>query len=226
MDQTRKRRASFDEEPSCDGISKCPRQGTVALAGWKVVDPAKESFQLPADEALKKHPSFIWRSATLLEIFLRFVDIPLVQQIARNCSEDSLQYSSGDMISLSLSKIYKGLAFAIRIYGEQVVSTGVKKIQRPLRQQLKEHMTYFEANFPETSSVGISFLECFVAKFLFDAQVTNLVSENFRSVLRGIGNTIAGDEKLLKFCGKCCYNSYILLFYLVATHECISRLES
>ena len=63
---------------------------------------------------------------------------------------------------------------------------------------------------PNIPSMGITFLEVFTANFLIHSGYSEQLSKNFRSILRGIGNSIAGDEKLLYFTGirmyiLCCF---------------------
>ena len=50
--------------------------------------------------------------------------------------------------------------------------------------------------------------EYLMTLFLFDSRYSKRLSHNFRTVLRGIGSTVAGDEKLLHFTGMTAYLSY------------------
>ena len=40
-------------------------------------------------------------------------------------------------------------------------------------------------------------MEIFTTHFLFDSRYSKQLSHNFRAILRGIGDVVAGDEKLL-----------------------------
>ena len=56
--------------------------------------------------------------------------------------------------------------------------------------------------FPNLSPVGETrFMEIFTTHFLFDSRYSNQLSHNFRAILRGIGDIVAADEKLLHFTG-------------------------
>ena len=44
-------------------------------------------------------------------------------------------------------------------------------------------------------------MEIFTTHFLFDYRYSKQLSHNFRAILRGIGDRVAGDEKLLHFTG-------------------------
>ena len=111
---------------------------------------------------------------------------------------------------LSVSKIYKMLA--IWIYGEQFVFTGVQKNIRPLRSQLEYYRKEFRRNYPTISSFGIRFAEIFTSNFTLDKRYSEGISSNFRSILRGIGRALAGDEKLLHFSGA---SKILLTIYVI-----------
>ena len=49
---------------------------------------------------------------------------------------------------------------------------------------------------------GLSLLKCLRQFFLLDSRYSGQLFTNFRGILRGIGCTIAGDEKLLHFTGR------------------------
>ena len=56
-------------------------------------------------------------------------------------------------------------------------------------------------SFSHIPPLGSKFLKTFMTIFLLDSRYSGQLSTNFRSILRGIGCTIAGDEKLLHFTG-------------------------
>ena len=126
----------------------------------------------------------------------------LVTQIATDLDPSNLTYDNGKSICLSLPRIYKMLAIWIRIYGEQHKPFGVQKGERPLRNQLEQYHWEYAVSFPNSSPVGgTRFMEIFTTHFLFDSRYSKQLSHNFRAILRGIGDVVAGDEKLLHFTG-------------------------
>ena len=126
----------------------------------------------------------------------------LVTSIASDIDPQCLLYNSETLFSLSLCKIYKSLAAWIRIYGAQHSPRGVQKSQRPLRQELMKYIQCFRNAFLRIPSLGSKFLEIFTTIFLLDSRYSGQLSTNFRGFLRGIGCTIAGDEKLLHCTGR------------------------
>ena len=107
----------------------------------------KKSFLLSRSTVSERSPTFTFRLASLLRIFLSFVTHGLVIQIAQDFSPDELQYECKKSIHLSLPCIYKVIAIRIRIYGEQHQPMGVKKRERPMRQQLEHYRWKFKIAF-------------------------------------------------------------------------------
>ena len=86
----------------------------------------------------------------------------------------------------------------------------MKKDGRPSRYQLQWYAKNFAGNFPHTPNArGIRFIERLTTHFLFDSRYSRQLSHNFRTILRSIGLTIAGDGKLLHFTGIVTYISII-----------------
>ena len=169
---------------------------------WRKIDLNKESFQLSRSDRSKRSPTFTFRTASLLKIFLAFVTHSLVTQIATDMDFSDLTYDNEKSIRLSLPRIYKMLAIWIRIYGEQHKPFGVKRGGRPLRNQLELYRGEYAVSFPNLSPAGgTRFMEIFTTHFLFDSRYSKQLSHNFRAILRGIGDIVAGDEKLLHFTG-------------------------
>ena len=103
------------------------------------------------------------------------------------------------------------------MYGRQKSSAGVRKGQRSLRNEFASVLRQFEIMYPNIPSMGITFLEVFTANFLIHSGYSEQLSKNFRSILRGIGNSIAGDEKLRHFTGIHIY--YAVLCFLILLHR-------
>ena len=198
----RKRKSGSLCNDEDDATRSSERAQEIEIIGrWRPVDSANESFHLPHTVDADRYPTFNFRTASFLKIFLRFVTVPLVTKIAQDIDPADLTYDCGSVILLSLCSIYKLLAIWIRIYGEQHASRGVIRHSRPLREQLIWYRDHFKDCYPRIDSLGIRFMEIVTTNFLFDSRYSKQLSHNFRSILRGIGNVVAGDEKLLHFSG-------------------------
>ena len=85
------------------------------------------------------------------------------------------------------------MAIWVMMYGRQKISAGVKKDQRPLRNEFAKVKHMMEISYPNIPSIGIAYLEVFTANFLIHSDYSEQLPRNFGSILRGIGNSIAGD---------------------------------
>ena len=160
-------------------------------------------FQMPFADI----PFFYFGKQRFLEFLLSLLQLTWSHKwrriwILRRISDN------GDNISFSLPQIYDVLAIWIRIYGDLRMPSGVKKGSRPLRFQFHWYATDFAAKFHYIPTAGgIRFIEHLTTHFSFDSRYSKRLSHNFRSVLRGIGRTITGKEKLLHFTGMTTYLS-------------------
>ena len=202
MPSNKRKSNSISNEEKAAKMRRWRAQDLEVKRHWRPIDLGKESFHLPPTAVLDRRPTFTFRRATFLGIFLKFVSTSLVTKIAQDIDPSSLMYDNGTPFVLSLCTIYKMLAIWIRIYGEQHAAKGVIRYQRPLRDQLVWYRNYFRNSLPNIPSLGVRFLEIVTTHFLFDSRYSKQLSCNFRSILRSIGNVVAGDEKLLHFTGK------------------------
>ena len=133
----RKRKSGSLCNDEDDATRSSERAQEIEIIGrWRPVDSANESFHLPHTVDADRYPTFNFRTASFLKIFLRFVTVPLVTKIAQDIDPADLTYDCGSVILLSLCSIYKLLAIWIRIYGEQHAPRGVIRHSLPLREQL------------------------------------------------------------------------------------------
>lgn len=201
MPSKKRKSGTLEAEMKASKQRKLRAQDLELKRQWRPINLDQESFHLPASDLLDRHPTFALRRATLGGIFLKFVTPSLVTEMALNIEPANLVYDNGVVFSLTLQSIYRLLAIWIRIYGEQHHPKGVRRGQRPLRDQLHYYQRHFLSAFPNTPSLGLRFMEIMTTNFLFDSRYSKQLSHNFRMILRGIGSVIAGDEKLLHFTG-------------------------
>ena len=197
--------------------SKLKSDKRAAKKLWRKINLKEESFQLPSENVLNRSPTFNLRNPTLLTIFLRFITHELVRTICDDAGPESFSYHRGDLLHISMSRVYRVMAIWVMMYGRQKSSAGVRKGQRPLRYEFASVKRQFEIMYPNIPSMGITFLEVFTANFLIHSGYSEQLSKNFRSILRGIGNSIAGDEKLLHFTGIRIH--YAVLCFLILLHR-------
>ena len=118
---------------------------------------SEESFHLPSTNILNRSPTFNLRCPSLLTIFLRFTH-ELVRTICEDRGPVSFSYHRGDLLHISLSRVYRVMAIWVMVYGRQKVSAGVKKGQWPLRNELakvKRRLEIFYPNIPSIVSITI-----------------------------------------------------------------------
>lgn len=199
---SKKRRAdSLEVETEASKLATKRAQDLELKRQWRPIDLNQESFHLPDGERLHRHPTFTLRRSTMCGIFVRFITPSLIRKMASDMNPEILKFDNGVAFSLTLASIYKLLAIWIRIYGEQHHPKGVRRGDRPLRDQLSFYQRHFQALYPNTPCVGMRFMEIMTTHFLFDNRYSKQLSHNFRMILRGIGSVVAGDEKLLHFTG-------------------------
>ena len=114
---------------------------------------------------MNKSPTFNLRNPTLLTIFLRFITHELVRTICDDAGPESFSYHCGDLLHISMSRVYRVMAIWVMMYGRQKSSAGVRKGQRPLRNEFASVKRQFEIMYPNIPSMGITFLEVFTANF-------------------------------------------------------------
>ena len=153
----------------------------------------------------------------LRDIFLRFIDEKLLNQIIQRVRPD--QCSLG--IRRSRSKKYKGkeaavigmksfklktryvyqkLAIETRIIGAYHLSTENNPVKRHLRTSVKEAITYFQNKYG-MSCVNSEIIERLIVLIQLSADDTVLLTKNFQSIVLRLGQNVSGDEKLFFFTG-------------------------
>lgn len=139
----------------------------------------------------------------LLRIFLRFVTPDLVKIILQNLDPSNLAMdkSRGLYLKPTTDMYYETLAISIRIQGLQNRPIWNKENKRPLRDAVIEARDHFKETFPRVEPLAINKALKLMACALIKKEYFEELSNNFQSLVRSLGEYVAGDEKLLHFTG-------------------------
>lgn len=180
--------------------------GGIDPENWRLVDLKSETFDVPDATPSITHILFKPRSITLLEAFLHYCTIPLLEKVWLERANGDWHYGSerrtinrGDF---SASLLYKFLAIKIFIQCTKEESRPALSSRRPLRDNITDASIYFCNLFgDEHAAPGISILERLFASFLFSKEYFEMISNEFRSWVRYLGEFVCGDEKLAHYTG-------------------------
>lgn len=171
---------------------------------WRPVDCKKESFDPPQFIPENSHIVFHMRQTTYLSTFLHFVPIDLLKQVWNNhswkyCSDRSV--INGGVFDVSL--LYKLLAIKIRIQSLHNVPPSNTKNYRPLLEAINEARSHFSSLEMDGNSCipGRDIITYLLGHFLFHSDYFDLISRQFQSVIKHLGEHVSGDEILDHFTG-------------------------
>ena len=77
--------------------------------------------------------------------------------------------------------------------------------QRPLCKAIEEDRRHFMDAHPNSPAICRHYVDKLLAHFLIDHMYFEYLSENFQSIVRSLGESVAGDEKLFHFTGNTAY---------------------
>eukprot|EP01039_Chlorochromonas_danica_P001417 gene1417-1542_t len=159
----------------------------IDMADWSLVDPTIESFEI--DEPPSDLTAIIvlnMRHGTLSSIFLNFLTIDLLTAIWNEKRNGDWTYHNGSkMINhgyFPKNLIMKFLAIKVRRFGLHHVPLEHEEHGRPLREDITEAIHHFKESFPN--------------------EYYDQLSQNFQSIVRQVGEFVAGDEKLFEYKGE------------------------
>jgi hypothetical protein len=172
--------------------------------GFVLIDAAHDHFYW--DEPIREKRFFAFnlsRSADLLDIFLHLITPQLLNKCISNLSKDKLIMGKKHpwVINYTVKIGFLLLAIMIRIYGLQNRPLQNTKNDRPLRANISEAITHFLQLNPSLSFPSMSVLEKLMSIPLFTYHYFEEISLNCQSVVRHLGEYVAGDEKLFHFTG-------------------------
>ncbi|KAJ1394289.1 hypothetical protein B484DRAFT_407932 [Ochromonadaceae sp. CCMP2298] len=132
--------------------------------------------------------------------------MPLLEAVraARGLQNPSWHYlsrSNGvNMADISVPAIYRSIAVKIRIYGLQPWPSEDEHLKAPFVAAVQEALGHFASVFGSQAQ-DVNRVRKLVSCFLVTHDHFDQLSLNWQSVVRDVGEYVAGDEKLLKFFG-------------------------
>jgi hypothetical protein len=141
-----------------------------------------------------------------LDIFLKFVTpdvINLMYNAAINMDPNAFYSSSRKTeTQMTLPRVYRFLAHIIRIQALQEAPTPTNRKWNALRDRFAEDQKHFKLLCPDVPPMGLTLLMQLHKKLIMCKETEAELSNNFQSVVKSLGQWVAGDEKLFKFLGK------------------------
>ena len=149
-------------------------------------------------------------NVTYLSLYLTFIDVRIINSVMARINAAPhllvLKYNKKTYktmsIALTTRKVYQLMAVYIRITGLQNKSTEAtakKGKKAPVRESIDEARTHFKTITDDVPNADI--LLRLNSIFLLSREEHVLLSENFTSIVRVLGQGAAGDEKLFYFSG-------------------------
>jgi len=174
---------------------------------WKKIDPKKERYD--ERKIASEFIVFNKRKTTPVKLFNTFLDETLLGEIwdagisaNRNTWSFEIGCRTVNGGVFELPFIHRVLAIKVYIYGLGQLSNDMKEGGRPLRNGIERARSHFVETFPDAEPPpGIKVCEHMLAHFLLSHEFTDHLCRNFRSIIKSIGEYVAGDEKLFYFTG-------------------------
>lgn len=187
------------EEKAAQRKAETARRARIAEIGWKSMDLKSEKYDYERVPDFKQFLTFSFRSSTLVGLFTTFYDKKLVRKIWES---RTWRYKGTKVINwgkLSYKLLYKFLAMMVYIIGKQNKPNEGNPGKRPLRTAIEEAQEFFKDYYEKPP--GISVTEYLATHFLLTNDYFKDLSSNFQSIVVNLGQSVAGDEKLLHFTG-------------------------
>eukprot|EP01039_Chlorochromonas_danica_P011655 gene11655-13071_t len=178
------------------------------MAEWRLVDPTIESFEI--DEPPSDLTAIVlnMRHGTLSSIFLKFLSIDLLTAIWNEKRNGDWTYHHNGCKTINHGYFPKNLkmkflAVKVRLFGLHHVPLEHEEHGRPLREDITEAIHHFKESFPNVDPPpGILITELLMSRFLVSKEYYDQLSQNFQSIVRQVGEFVAGDEKLFEYKGE------------------------
>jgi hypothetical protein len=203
MVQKRKAASEILEDKSREKKARLKAPELLPANDWEEMDLTANSYRIIESNHVQAAATLNFPVGTsLLDIFLSFVTIPLLESIWQDLASTRLKTNGRSTVfggEFNVNKIYQFLAIQIRIICEQKPPKESGRHQRALRDAFKRAKDQFGELFPDVDTLGIKILELLSSRFLITNNYFDVLSRNFQAVLNDLGQIIAGDEKLLHF---------------------------
>lgn len=176
--------------------------------GWRRFDTKKEALridELPPNDAFLD--CNLRKDSTLLSIFTHFVTDHIMDTLMSNFDTDKLvmkkrkHTNTFQHMRLKMTDMYQALAVQIRIIGLQVHTHENTHNVNPLQARVKEAIEHCRNNL-QLPCASRDTIEKLLANMLLTEEYVDELSDNFQSVIRHLGQYVAGDEKLFHFTGE------------------------
>ena len=101
--------------------------------------------------------------------------------------------------------LYKYFAVYIPIQGIYKVPVLCQRNGRPLRSSIDEARNYFRSIYPDDPPPCGKVLERLFTHILISRKFYERLSTRFQGLMRSLGSSVSGDEKLFHFTGNSCH---------------------
>ena len=175
--------------------------------GWRRVRKQEETYFIPP--ALIEQPFAVLtirsETTTRFQIWTKFITESLLQGILHTLAPETWQLEEGRFFRPTMKMFYMTMAIYIRVQGNYKVPHVCHRNQRPLREAIEEARRHFTDAHPNLPAICRHYVEKLLAHFLIDHTYIEYLSENFQSIVRSLGESVAGDGKLFHFTGNTAY---------------------
>lgn len=178
--------------------------------GWEEVDMQTHQFTIAEDRDATSTATLVFdRDTQISEIFCHFMTEDLLRNVWESMDREDLTVGSKsnhrciNKGKFSMKLLYTYFAVYIRILGHQNAPQENNPGVTILRGNIMDALAHFAGRCRGDKSrlIGINTVEVLIARFNIDSAFFPALSKNWQSVLRTLGQFLAGDEKLLHFTG-------------------------
>lgn len=205
----RKRRLAVDKKVL---LSEVDEQADALDENWRHINPDEECFlikALPQEEAFLEL-TVSGARVTAVEIFKSFLSDDIIQRLTETFPVERTDLGMrrtrrGQVTTkrfiVDSQKVWQMLAVQIRIIGSQVRSNGGSDhVGRPLRQQVSDAIAHFRS-LTKRKIANSQIVERLIAQCLLKEEYASVIAFNFQSLIKKLGQSVAGDEKQFRFTG-------------------------
>jgi len=179
--------------------------------GWEDVNKKQMCFRLVEYDRISTSSAFFKKRYTIptltrLSIFIEFFSPNFIQVVLGSFPQDHWAYAPHRHVAMDVKHVYLYMAVYIRIQGLQDTSTRSHSVPKHLRNHVNDAIAHFKT-FEPTLQMNSTYLEYFIGNFHILSEHYELLSNNFQSIFRHVGQFLACDEKVFQFTG---WHSFVL----------------
>ena len=124
------------------------------------------------------------------------MSISFLNAILATIDSATWMLQQGKFFQPTFCMLYKYLAIYTRIQGLYNVPVECRRSQRPLRKSIDAARKYFQLMHPDNRPPNNKVLEKLFTHFLISLKIFGRLSTLFQGLLRNLGSSVSGDEKL------------------------------